>query len=310
MNHCGRDYAISIEEKIDRSLSLGFTPVDNMDGTYNFLNGPNNNERSFILNFCQVCGTACPRYKNKKTQSFKVFCSSKCRMYKMFSYEEYKKGEHKKKPPKGKYFCFNNIDLAIKYKNAIAYKEADDDLYFFVPYKGKKEHHTLRTNMLRWSKSICENCGKVYYVFCYQKRNELKKVNSGYGSRRYESCNYVCRGKVTLKNRYNCGGDLENPIGLYNGYPYFREFGEKIMCHRRVIELILGRKLEKDEHVHHIDMDKLNYSYDNLWLTDNSNHRKAHHSYNQICESLMNNYNKYSGVNFNSKLGEYYLTYR
>ena len=299
-DHCGRTYAISIEEKINRSISLGVTPIDNMNGTYTFLNGPNNHKRSFILNFCQVCGTPCPRSNDKKTQSYNVFCSSTCKMLKMFTYEEYKRGDHKKRPPKGKYFAFNKEDLAIKYKNAVAYKETDQGLHFFVPYKGKKSHHTPRLNMLRWSLHICENCGNSYYAFQYNKKSLDKKYGS---TRRYDSCNFKCRGILTVKNRYG-QGSLYEPLGLLNGdYPYFRENGKIIQCHRRVIELVLGRKLTKDEHIHHIDMNKLNYNYDNLWLTTNKYHKIAHNSYNESCEELI----KRGIMDFNEEKGIYYL---
>ena len=301
MNHCGRDYAISIEEKIKRSMSLGFIPKDNMNGTYKFINGPNNRIRSFILNFCQVCGTACPRFNDKKTQSFNVFCSSKCKMLKMFSYEEYKNGDHKKKPPKGKYFAFNGEDLAVKYKRAVAYRETEEGLNFFVPYKGKKLHHTPRLNRLLWSVHICENCGNSYYAFLYYKKYMDKKYG---GSRKYDSCNYKCRGAVTFKNRYG-QGSLYEPLGLLDGkYPYFRENGKNVQCHRRVIELVLGITLTKDDHVHHIDMDKLNYSYDNLWLTTNRKHKIAHNSFNNYCALGMK---KPIQFKFNKEAGKYYL---
>ena len=130
--------------------------------------------------------------------------------------------------------------------------------------------------------------------------NSLKK----YGfTRRYDSCNYKCRGILTVKNRYG-QGSLYEPLGLLNGdYPYFRENGKIIQCHRRVIELVLGRKLTKDEHIHHIDMNKLNYNYDNLWLTTNKYHKIAHNSYNESCEELI----KRGIMAFNEEKGRYYL---
>ena len=62
------------------------------------------------------------------------------------------------------------------------------------------------------------------------------------------------------------------------------------------------RKLTKDDHVHHIDMNKLNYNYDNLCLTTNIEHKKIHWSYNNSCEELI----RVGMMVFNS--GRYYLT--
>ena len=77
--------------------------------------------------------------------------------------------------------------------------------------------------------------------------------------------------------------------------------------HRDIIEEYLGRPLKSWEIVHHIDQIKHNNDFDNLWLCNISQHEKAHRSHDRLCPELMNNYDKYSGVGFNRKTGEYYL---
>jgi len=65
------------------------------------------------------------------------------------------------------------------------------------------------------------------------------------------------------------------------GYQYVREQKEKhgyILKHRRILAEHLGRALERQEIVHHIDGNPMNNELQNLWLTDNSAHRKAHAS--------------------------------
>lgn len=69
-----------------------------------------------------------------------------------------------------------------------------------------------------------------------------------------------------------------------NGYPYIympehsmANRAGKIYIHRLVMSEHLGRDLESDEWVHHIDENKLNYSIDNLELTNNSDHATYHH---------------------------------
>lgn len=76
---------------------------------------------------------------------------------------------------------------------------------------------------------------------------------------------------------------------------YYREFyvGEdgkrKISAlHRRVMEEYLGRKLEPNERVHHIDGNKENNSIDNLYLfSKTGEHTRIHHSLEKLSYELM-----------------------
>lgn len=52
--------------------------------------------------------------------------------------------------------------------------------------------------------------------------------------------------------------------------------GQKQYLHRLIMEDKLGRKLEEDELVHHIDGNKMNNHPDNLALTDRSTHARQH----------------------------------
>jgi hypothetical protein len=49
-----------------------------------------------------------------------------------------------------------------------------------------------------------------------------------------------------------------------------------VLKHRYVMENFLNRKLDKNEIVHHIDMDKNNNSIKNLQLMDRKEHTKWH----------------------------------
>ena len=80
-----------------------------------------------------------------------------------------------------------------------------------------------------------------------------------------------------------------------------------IWFHRLVVEGYLGRKLLDTEKVHHINMNKLDNDINNLWVANHADHMSAHQSYNKICEELMINYDKYSGIEFNKDTGIYYL---
>lgn len=70
----------------------------------------------------------------------------------------------------------------------------------------------------------------------------------------------------------------DNEIGLDNGYEYIiGKDGRVVYVHRQVMEKKLGRLLEKDEVVHHIDENKRNNDPCNLDLTNRSSHGKHHY---------------------------------
>lgn len=54
------------------------------------------------------------------------------------------------------------------------------------------------------------------------------------------------------------------------------EFGKWPYEHRFIMETVLDRKLEKNEHVHHKDGNSLNNSLDNLVVLGTDKHRKLH----------------------------------
>jgi hypothetical protein len=61
-----------------------------------------------------------------------------------------------------------------------------------------------------------------------------------------------------------------------DGYWVVSYLGRRILKHRLVMELHLGRKLDKCEVVHHKDRNRLNNDISNLVLTNHSEHRMTH----------------------------------
>lgn len=113
--------------------------------------------------------------------------------------------------------------------------------------------------------------------------------------------------------------------GHINNIGYFIYKGEYL--HRYIAERALGRKLKSDEHVHHVDYDKLNNHPSNLVICKNNYHKLLHARTDTInagfdpnthlrcshCKTyhpksdFYTNPNKYSGYsnNCNSSTSEY-----
>jgi hypothetical protein len=60
------------------------------------------------------------------------------------------------------------------------------------------------------------------------------------------------------------------------GYRVIRVNGVSHLEHRLVMENWIGRKIKKDEHIHHKDGDKLNNRIDNLILLTSKEHATLH----------------------------------
>lgn len=105
--------------------------------------------------------------------------------------------------------------------------------------------------------SICEYCGKKF-------------ENTSYRLHRFcsNSCSAKYRGIYAIKHERKIGKD---------GYTYIYVEGQgSVKEHIYIMEQKLGRKLNKNECVHHIDHNKSNNSIDNLMLLTRSEHSKLH----------------------------------
>jgi hypothetical protein len=63
---------------------------------------------------------------------------------------------------------------------------------------------------------------------------------------------------------------------MKNGYKAMVVEGRKIYVHRYVVEQSIGRKLEKNEHVHHLNHDKLDNRIENLKILSPQEHSRYH----------------------------------
>jgi len=68
--------------------------------------------------------------------------------------------------------------------------------------------------------------------------------------------------------------------------PYIRKNGREI--HKTIVENKIGRKLNKGEIIHHIDLDKRNNKESNLHLCkDRTTHNGCHHSLELVAAQLI-----------------------
>jgi hypothetical protein len=114
---------------------------------------------------------------------------------------------------------------------------------------------------------ICDTCGKKFEV----KTSEAKSHNVRF-------CSNECKYKKFSEERRGAGTPWYK--GGYidsNGYKVITVDRKKYLEHRYIMEQHLGRKLAKNEEVHHLDGDKLNNDINNLIVLSKADHTKLHY---------------------------------
>lgn len=114
-------------------------------------------------------------------------------------------------------------------------------------------------------KCVCDNCGKEFDTYkCYEKRN-----------RKHRFCSKACESE--FRNYNNSISQWRGGrVSPSTGYKYIMYCGKEIEEHRLVMMRHLGRELNKNEVVHHINGNKLDNRIENLQVMTRSEHQRLH----------------------------------
>lgn len=121
---------------------------------------------------------------------------------------------------------------------------------------------------------FCIVCNTEYYIPQYRMKSGKSKY-----------CSRQCLAKNHLKNFISVYGfkKLNKPL---HSYKVITVDGKRIREHRYIMEQYLGRKLEKWEHVHHINDDSSDNRIENLEILSNSDHQRKEYLFRKKLTSF------------------------
>jgi len=161
----------------------------------------------------------------------------------------------------------------------------------------------FRRNKVTMITRICDECGKTEEarLGSVKRGREIRGKNIDLCGK----CAYLA--KYAIRKITRGEGHHSWKHGLQNGYKRITlEGGRRVREHIYIYEQYLGRRLKKEELIHHIDFDKLNNDIYNLVLfKNNGEHTKCHMDSMRNCALLFLN----SKIWFNFKNNKYTLKY-
>jgi len=147
-----------------------------------------------------------------------------------------------------------------------------------VPSKQHKKGYTTSIVCLR----KCDECGQEKII----RYQALKRQRENRG-RDIDVCNKCCN-KRGYRNmpKGEAWGNFKHGL-TSNGYKRLTlDDGTRMLEHRYIMEIKIGRSLTVDEEIHHIDGDKTNNHENNLFLCSKKTHAGLHSSVRRLGFSL------------------------
>jgi hypothetical protein len=163
------------------------------------------------------------------------------------------------------------------------------------------ENIKIRKNQKIRVTRVCDECGK-------KEKTNLGSICQGRKTRQADIDLCASCASSRKYKKYRRGQEHHSwKHGIAKGYKRITlEDGRRVEEQRYVYEQHIGRKLNKKETIHHIDLNKLNNKINNLILFNNhSEHKKCHNNSLESCALTFLN----SKVWFNFKTNKYSLEY-
>lgn len=190
---------------------------------------------------CLICGKSIKSYKS--TEGKQRYCSKECRLKKTHIYANC-------------LWCgvIYRVAQSRYYQKGNRYKYCLDKCY-------NESIAALKKQRLAKITYICTNCAKIFTC----RRN---------GKTNWRFCGQEC------SKQYMRGKEVSTYVNGTTinvaGYKLIKVGDKYLYEHRLVMEEFLGRKLKKDEVVHHRDENRLNNDISNLELLEKREHDRYH----------------------------------
>ena len=155
---------------------------------------------------------------------------------------------------------------------------------------------------------VCDICGAEqwvsYWNVCKKSDHVCKKCSNKINGKKRRGNNEAWnKGKKSTRKVGSTYLDTYGYHQLYLGNHIPNQDSKYYREHRMMMEVKLGRELDPSEVVHHIDGDKTNNTFDNLFVCESQNHhRQVHNQLERLSYELI----QAGLIKFNDS-GKYFL---